>query len=257
MSEILAKDISVYFPLLDWSRRSVRGQLIRATTGGRIDVSPGGASSVLALDGLSFHIRHGDRVALIGPNGAGKSTLLRVLAAIYAPTMGKLYCNGRAVPLLDISFGMDGDLSGYDNIKIRGIFLGLTLKEINRLTSEIAEFSDLGSFLYMPVRTYSSGMQARLAFSISTAICPEILLMDEQISAGDAVFMEKAARRLRDLVARAGILVMASHATETLRKLCNLGMLLDRGRLVCFGPVNEVFATYDDLCRQQQGDDAA
>src|SRR5262249_11458187 len=150
---------------------------------------------VQALDNVSIGIEHGARLGIVGPNGAGKTTLLRVLAGIYEPTAGSASIEGRVVPLFDVALGMDPESTGFENIKLRGLFLGMTPQQIRARTEEIAEFTELGSFLDMPLRTYSAGMQARLAFAVSTCIEPEILLLDEGIGTGDAAFIEKAKKR--------------------------------------------------------------
>jgi len=169
---------------------------------------------------------------------------LRVIAGIYEPVTGWVAVEGRSVPLFDVGLGTDPESSGYENIQLRGLFLGLSKAEIRRKTDEIAEFTGLGPFLDMPLRTYSSGMQARLSFAISTCIEPEILLLDEGIGAGDAAFMEQASRRLDQLVQQTGILVLASHSEGLLRRLCNKAFLFEHGRVVAEGSVEEILARY-------------
>jgi ABC-2 type transport system ATP-binding protein/lipopolysaccharide transport system ATP-binding protein len=189
-------------------------------------------------------IEHGERVGLVGHNGAGKTTLLRVIAGIYEPVTGTVAVEGRTVPLFDAGLGTDPESSGMDNIQLRGLFLGLSKAEMRRRTDEIAEFTGLGPFLDMPLRTYSTGMQARLAFAISTCIDPDVLLLDEGIGAGDAAFMAKASQRLDRLVQQTGILVLASHSEDLLRRLCSKAFLFEHGRVVAEGSVDEVLARY-------------
>lgn len=191
---------------------------------------------------ISIGIVHGERVALVGHNGAGKTTLLRVLAGIYVPQAGRVAVSGKIAPLFDIGLGMDGEASGYDNIRLRGLYLGLTRRQIESRIDEIADFSELGGFLDMPIRTYSAGMQTRLAFAICTCVDPDVLLLDEGILAGDAAFMEKAQARLAAFVARAGILVLASHSDGLLASLCTRALRLEHGRLVSDGPLREVLS---------------
>lgn len=237
MSFIRLDRVSVQFPVYGGQARSLRNRLASTATGGRIGSDARARTCVQALDEVSLSIAHGERVALVGHNGAGKTTLLRVLAGIYAPQRGRLAVAGRIAPLFDIGLGMDGEASGYDNIRLRGLYLGLSRREVARRIDEIADFTELGSFLDMPIRTYSAGMQARLSFAICTSVEPDILLLDEGIGTGDSAFMEKANRRLADFVARAGILVLASHSDDLVARLCTRALRLEHGRLVGDGPV--------------------
>lgn len=244
MAAICLDHISLAFPIYDSSSRSLRRQLIRAGTGGRVRTDAGKHVQVQALEDISFSLAHGDRLALVGHNGAGKSTLLRVLAGIYEPLSGRMYVEGRTVPLFDMSLGMDPEATGYENIRLRSMMLGLSRAESDAKTEEIADFAELGSFLDMPVKTYSAGMRARLAFAISTCVEPEILLLDEGIGAGDAAFMEKANRRLEEFIRRTGILVLASHSQALLQSWCDKAILLNQGRVIAAGPVDEVLERY-------------
>ncbi|MBC7438284.1 MAG: ABC transporter ATP-binding protein [Bdellovibrionales bacterium] len=232
MSFIQARNLVVEFPVYNNSHRSLKNAVLHATTGGRLARAAGGRTVVRALDDLTFDIRPGDRVGLVGHNGSGKTTLLRVLAGAYEPVTGSLALKGRVASLLDISLGMDHDATGYENIFLRGIMLGLTPREIRARTDEIAAFTDLGEYLDMPVRTYSSGMQLRLAFAVSTSVEADILIMDEWLSVGDAEFNQKASARLTKLVEGAAILVIASHSPDMIAKVCNRAMRLEHGRIV-------------------------
>lgn len=243
MADIVLDNVSVAFPIYDASSRSLKKRLVGAATGGRIR-SEAGPSVVQALEGLTLHFKHGDRVGLIGHNGAGKTTLLRVLAGIYEPVHGRVTINGQVVPLFDISLGMDLESTGYDNIVLRGLFLGLSRSDIFAKIDEIAEFTELGSFLDLPIRTYSAGMRIRLAFAISTSIHPDVLLLDEGIGAGDAAFLEKINRRLQEFAERASIIVLASHSEGLVKRMCRTSVLLERGRLVEFGPTDEILELY-------------
>jgi len=199
---------------------------------------------VHALRDVSFSAQHGDRVGLIGPNGAGKSTLLRVLAGIYEPTAGSVRCDGQVVPLFNPALGMEPEATGHQNIRLRGLLLGLRPQEIESRRNEIAAFTELGNYLDMPVRTYSSGMSLRLAFAISTCFVPEILLLDEWIGVGDAHFVEKAEQRMQEVVGQSSIVVIASHSNDLIRRLCNKALYIEAGRVKAEGSVDDVLAAY-------------
>lgn len=246
MASISLQEVSVRFPIYDGVSRSLKNRIVTASTGGRISAISGQPTVVNALDSVSFTIEHGDRVALVGHNGAGKTTLLRVLAGIYIPIHGRVRRNGKVAPLFDTGFGMDPDATGYENIRLRALYLGMSKAQLAERIDEIADFAELGSFLGMPLRTYSAGMQTRLAFAVSTSIDPEILLLDEQIGAGDAAFMVKASERLERLVQRSGILVLASHSHDAVLRFCTKVILLEHGRVKFYGPVDEALAIYRD-----------
>jgi ABC-type polysaccharide/polyol phosphate transport system ATPase subunit len=205
---------------------------------------PNPAMDVQALRDVTLEIGQGDRLGVIGHNGAGKSTLLRLLAGIYAPTSGKLKVQGRISSLFDISLGFESEATGWENIAYRSYLQGETPRTVRRKKGAIAEFSELGDFLNMPVRYYSAGMMVRLAFSISTAIEPEILLVDEVLSVGDLAFQNKARERMREMMARAHLMVMVTHDLEALANTCNRAVWMDHGRAVLVGPCEEVVAAY-------------
>jgi ABC-type polysaccharide/polyol phosphate transport system ATPase subunit len=244
MAVIQLEDVSVTFPIYDANSRSLRTQVLAVSTGGRIGADARHHVSIQALDDVSLTVEHGERLGLVGHNGAGKTTLLRVMAGIYEPARGRVTVEGKVVPIFDLGSGMDPEASAYENIQFRGLYLGLSRAEIRDKTEEIAEFTELGSFLQIPLRTYSAGMHARLAFAISTCIEPEILLLDESIGAGDAAFLAKAKRRLEEFIAHAGILVIATHSENMIRDMCNRAILMEHGRIVRAGSVDEVFACY-------------
>jgi ABC-type polysaccharide/polyol phosphate transport system ATPase subunit len=258
MLSIVAEDVHIEFPIYDHTMRSLKHALglrplaksINRLTAGNLNVGgqigrgETGRVVIKALDGISFELREGDRVGLLGHNGSGKTTLLRAMAGIYEPVSGAMRINGRTFPLFDVQLGMDPDATGVENIWMRGKLLGLNAQQINDAVDDIADFTELGEYLYMPMRTYSTGMMLRLAFAISTAITPEILILDEMIGTGDAAFIARADARLKGFLARAGILVIASHAMPILRQWCNQGMLLEHGKLVASGPLEDVIARY-------------
>jgi lipopolysaccharide transport system ATP-binding protein len=199
---------------------------------------------VRALSDITFRLREGDRVALLGHNGAGKSTLLRALGRVYAPTKGIADIVGETGSLIDISLGINPEATGRENVLIRGQLLGLSKTEVSEKYEEIVAFAELGDFMEMPVRTYSSGMHLRLAFAVSTVVRPEILLMDEWLSVGDADFQKKAEERLRDLVSGTKILAIATHSRELVESVCNRAIWLEHGNIKMDGPVSEVSKAY-------------
>lgn len=231
-AHILAEKLCVEFPIFENSHRSFKNTVMHLSTGGRIGVNAGQHPVVRALTDIDFVIREGDRVGLVGHNGSGKTTLLRVLSGVYAPVRGQLSMKGRVASLLDVSMGMDPDATGFENIYLRGIMDGLMPSAIKAKTDEIADFTGLGDYLNLPVRTYSSGMSLRLAFAISTSVEADILVMDEWLSVGDAEFSQKAAARLDALVSKAAILVIASHSPALIERVCNRKIHLEHGLVV-------------------------
>lgn len=228
---IKAHNLTVDFPTYT-ADRSLKRSILKATSGGRIAADSHSRIAVRALDGLTFEIESGDRIGLYGHNGSGKTTLLRVLTGSYAPTAGRLEVRGRVTSLLDISMGMEGDATGWENIVLRGLMTGMRSDEIYARMDEIGEFSGLGNYLNMPLRTYSSGMQVRLAFSVSTVMAADVLLLDEWLSVGDAEFQKKAAKRLHELIAKSAIMVLASHSRELLKDICTRIFVMDQGAIV-------------------------
>lgn len=243
MASIHLDRVSVMFSIYNASSRSLKSRVLKASTGGRIG-SDRNHVVIRALEDVSLRVEHGDRLALVGHNGAGKTTLLRVMAGIYEPYAGRVTIEGHAAPLFDVGLGMDPESTGYENIILRGLYLGMSKASMRERVAEIAEFTELGPFLDMPLRTYSLGMQARLAFAISTCIEPEILLLDEGIGAGDAAFVEKASKRLDSFIRRAGVLVLASHSEKMIRDMCNKAVLLEHGRIIAMGALDDVFERY-------------
>jgi ABC-2 type transport system ATP-binding protein/lipopolysaccharide transport system ATP-binding protein len=245
MASIELDQVTIEFPIYNARGRSMTVELFRRTVGGLIQSDNSSNVSVVALRDINLRLTNGDRLGLIGHNGAGKTTLLRVLAGIYEPLAGLARIDGTIASLTDITMGMDFEATGYENIVLRGVFLGLQAKEMRRMIPEIEAFTELGEFLTLPLRTYSSGMLLRLAFAVTTSVVPEILIMDELIGAGDAAFVVKATARLNEMISNSHILVIASHDVETIRRLCNKAALMQSGRLVRIGPVEEVIAAYN------------
>lgn len=244
MTSILLQNATVEFPIFNANGRSLTSRLVDFTSGGRLDADPNGQVHVKSLQNLSLKIDQGERVGLIGVNGSGKSTLLRVLAGIYVPSSGTAQIKGTVGSLIDISLGINPEATGRENIYIRGALLGLSRGEIDDLFSEIVEFSELGEFIEMPVRTYSSGMNLRLAFAVSTVIGPEILLMDEWLSVGDESFSQKASHRLASIVKGSDIVVLATHSRELLEQTCTRTIWLAEGRIVEDGDTSVVAKNY-------------
>ncbi|MFN9212933.1 MAG: ABC transporter ATP-binding protein [Betaproteobacteria bacterium] len=243
--QLALHDVSLVLPIYNPRGRALKGELLRRTVGGRIGDS-GDPRVVLieAVNRVTLEFMHGERVALLGRNGAGKSTLLRLLGGIYPPTSGLVTIRGRVSSLTDMSMGMDMEATGYENVVLRGVVMGLTRRAARALTPDIEAFTELGNFLNLPVRTYSTGMLLRLAFAISTAVQPDILLLDEMVGAGDAAFIDKARQRIGGLIERASVMVLASHDEELVRQLCNRALWLDAGAVRADGPVDEVLASY-------------
>lgn len=248
MPVIHLNSVAVNFPVYNLNSRSLKKKFLRLSTGGVVNTEEK-VVVIKALDNVTFDINHGDRVGLIGHNGAGKSTLLRVLAGVYEPNQGRFHCKGKVSSLLNIMLGINPESSGYENILVRGLLLGLTNKEIRIKLNEIAEFTELGEYLFAPVRTYSAGMQLRLAFAVATCIKPDILLLDEMIEVGDANFAKKANERISQFINQSSVLVLASHSNETIQRLCNKVVLLDKGCVKYFGPVKEGFERYASLAQ--------
>lgn len=230
MASISLKNVAVNFPIYGAGAASLKKTLAASVTGGRFGKETG-VTVVQALSDINLELKSGDRLGLIGHNGAGKSTLLRTLAGVYEPSVGEFRREGSVSSLIDPSLGIEPDATGIENIMLRGLVMGMSKKEIDKRTPEICEFSGLGQYVNMPVRTYSTGMLMRLAFSISTSVESDILLMDEWLSVGDADFTEKAEKRMRDVVSKSGILVLASHSPALIAKECNMVVKLSHGRL--------------------------
>lgn len=244
MALIEFQDVTVDFPIYNANARSLKKRLIQVVTGGQLGEGPTGHVVVRALDRLNFSIKDGERVGLLGHNGSGKSTLLRLLSGVYHPSTGRALINGDIGSLIDISLGVDPEATGRENIYIRGALLGMSKAEIDRRVDEIIEFSELGDFVDMPQRTYSMGMHLRLAFSVSTIVRPQILLMDEWLSVGDEGFRHKAEERMSELVRATNILVIASHSRDLVMNTCTRAIWLEHGTVRMDGTADAVCAVY-------------
>lgn len=238
MARISIENLSVEFAIYGSNSRSLKNTIMAQATGGRIMSGARDVVAVRAIDGLSLELKSGDRVGLVGHNGSGKTTLLRVLAGIYKPVRGTITIEGSVGTILDPAAGIDPEATGIENIHLRGRLLGMTRREIEASIDDIASFTDLGDFLTLPMKTYSAGMSARLAFGISTAMQHDILLIDEGIGTGDAAFQEKAQKRIEGLFARTSIVLLASHAEDLIKRYCNRKIEMSHGRLVADVPLD-------------------
>ncbi len=244
MAHIKLEKAGVTFPIFNSSSRSVTNSLVSAVTGGRLTADKTGHVSVQALSNIDLDLQSGDRLGIIGDNGSGKSTLLRVLAGIYEPTSGRIERSGTIASLVDIELGISPENTGKENIYLRGQLMGLSKKEIASSFEEIMEFSELGDFINLPVRTYSSGMLLRLAFSVATSTRAEILIMDEWLSIGDGSFAEKAEHRLTNLIDHAEILIIASHSKSLVERTAKNVLRLESGEIMEFGDTQDISRRY-------------
>lgn len=245
MAYLQLSGVGIDFPVFSSRSRGALNTLLgKAAGASRFGRDGGGQLHVQALREIDLRLEDGDRVGLIGANGSGKSTLLRVLSGVYEPTAGRIHGEGRIASLTDLMLGMDPDASGYDFITMRGLVTGLRKRQIQALVPDVVAFTELGEYLHLPVRTYSSGMLLRLAFAVSTATVPDILLMDELIGVGDAPFLERAMQRLQAMMQQAKVFVLASHADAILQAFCNKGLVLAGGRIVFRGDIAACLAHY-------------
>jgi lipopolysaccharide transport system ATP-binding protein len=237
-------DASVTIPIYNATSRSLTSRLLSVLSGNRLDSQARDVQLVSALSNLNLDLSVGDRLGILGRNGAGKTTLLRVLSGVYKPTSGKAQINGKVESLIDISLGINPEATGRENIFIRARLLGLTKKQVDSRISQIIDFAELGTFIDLPVRTYSSGMHLRLSFAVSTVLDPDILIMDEWLSVGDESFQQKAESKLLSMIDKAKILVLASHSKSLIQATCNKVLVLDGGKIVFFGEVEQGLGVY-------------
>ena len=220
------KNVTVDFPIHTVTSRSIKNTFISTISNGKL-TNDQKFPVVKGISNISFNLKPGDRLGVSGPNGSGKTTLLRTIAGIYKPTKGIMNIHGRISSLLDVSFGLDPEATGLENIRMRGVLMGLSLNQIKSLEDEIADFTELGKFINLPVRSYSSGMNMRLGFAVSTAIPSDILLLDEWLSVGDSEFSKKAESRLNKMIKKSEIVIIASHDQKLLKNTCNCFLALD------------------------------
>jgi ABC-type polysaccharide/polyol phosphate transport system ATPase subunit len=251
VARIALKNVVAEFPVYG-TQPSLRNALFGRVVGGvlRRQNQHGTRVVVRALDDVTLTVNHGDQLGIIGHNGAGKSTLLRIFAGIYEPSEGTISIEGRVSPLFSTSPGLDLDDTGYENIVTCGLLLGMSRSEIEQKLPEIEAFSELSDYLALPARTYSTGMLVRLGFAIATAIDPEILLLDEELGAGDARFAAHAAKRVEALIERSSIVVLASQSVDLIRRICSRAILLDHGRVIADGPAEEVLEIHGRMNKE-------
>lgn len=244
MASINLSNVSVDIPVYNSSSRSFKKKILGMATGGRICSDNKGVTTVRSLSDINLKINANERVGLLGENGAGKSTLLRVLGKVYIPTSGQAQINGSIGSLISISLGIDPESTGMENIFLRAALLGIERDTLKKKLDEIIDFSELGEFIHMPVRTYSTGMHMRLAFAVSTMIRPDILLMDEWLSVGDKSFQKKAEIKLNNLIENSNILVIASHSRNLIERCCTRVIWLEKGMIKTEGKPSEICARY-------------
>jgi ABC-type polysaccharide/polyol phosphate transport system ATPase subunit len=241
-SWIELKNVCINIPIYG-ADKSFRSAIVNRYVGGNLKRS-NNIISVQALDAINLKLNSGDRLGLIGHNGAGKSTLLSVLAGVYKPEIGSVACKGKITPLFNLAPGMDPVDTGLENIMTVGMYLGMSKQEIKDKTESIVEFTELSDYINLPVRTYSAGMIARLTFGIATSLEPDILLIDEGIGAGDHSFAHKAKQRLEAFYNKINIIVVASHSSELIKQLCNKAILMEHGKIIASGTVDEILNIY-------------
>lgn len=244
VAKISLRDVSIEIPVFNATSRSLTSKVLNVATGGRLDSDARGRVKVQALKNINLELNAGDRLGLLGHNGSGKTTLLRTVCGAYKPTSGVANLQGSIGSLIDISLGINPEATGRENLFIRGSLLGISRENMKSQIEEIIDFSELGDFVDLPVRTYSSGMNLRLAFAVSTAIRPEILVMDEWLSVGDEGFRHKAEARLEKMVNQTKILVLASHSRELIEATCNRAIWLEHGQIKLDGPAKQVTKAY-------------
>jgi len=235
------RDFGIRYDLRLTTRTTLKGSLVDV-----LSRNSGQENHFWAVRHINLDLAYGESLAIIGPNGAGKSTLLLALAGILAPSEGDIVTHGQVSTLLTLGAGFEQELTGRDNIDLAGAFLNIPQKLMDELTPSIIEFADIGAFIDAPVRTYSSGMRARLGFSIATAVTPDILLLDEVLGTGDQTFREKSQHRIRELVEKAKAIVLVTHDLTYVTEFCNRAVLMERGTLISQGDPGEVVQLYLD-----------
>lgn len=244
MVSIRLKDVTLDFPIFASEHRSLKRRLINLLSGDIIASDSVGTRKVSVLKNISLTIKEGERIGVVGANGAGKSMFLRLLSGIYVPTHGEIEVIGSVSSMLNINLGIDGEISGLENLYLRSLLLGISKKEVSEALHKLADFTELGEFLHYPTKTYSTGMKMRVAFAVATQSSGDIVLLDEWLSVGDKDFKKKAETRLLDLIKNAKILVMASHSRSLIERLCTRVILINEGNIVMDADVKSVCDFY-------------
>ena len=241
---IKLENVDIIFPVYNAANKSLKNRVLSTVTGGKIDREYDGVTLVKGLTDINLEFGTGERIGLVGHNGSGKTTLLRVLSGIYWPTSGKVKIYGDCVSLINIGLGIDQEATGRENIYLRAVMMGMKPKEIQEKIDDIIDFTGLGDFIDLPFRTYSSGMQLRLAFAVSTGVSPQILIMDEWLSTGDEEFRERANKRMSQVVGSAKMLILASHDRDLIQTNCNRVLWLEQGKVKMDGKPEQVLPEY-------------
>ncbi len=239
---LVVQDVSILFNLSKENVDNLKELLIKKIKGEKIRFN-----EFWALKNINFELNKGDRLGILGLNGAGKSTLLKIIAGVYKPTTGKVTRHGHIAPMIELGAGFDPNYTGRENIFLYGSVLGFSREFLESKYEEILEFSELGDFIDVPIKNYSSGMRARLGFSIATVVEPEILILDEVLSVGDAKFRKKCEKKMQGMFDHGVTVLFVSHSLEQVKRLCNKAILLEHGELVAQGGIQEVAAIYDSM----------
>ena len=239
---LVVQDVSILFNLSKENVDNLKELLIKKIKGEKIRFN-----EFWALKNINFELNKGDRLGILGLNGAGKSTLLKIIAGVYKPTTGKVTRHGHIAPMIELGAGFDPNYTGKENIFLYGSVLGFSREFLESKYEEILEFSELGDFIDVPIKNYSSGMRARLGFSIATVVEPEILILDEVLSVGDAKFRKKCEKKMQGMFDHGVTVLFVSHSLEQVKRLCNKAILLEHGELIAQGDIQEVAAIYDSM----------
>lgn len=239
---LVVQDVSILFNLSKENVDNLKELLIKKIKGEKIRFN-----EFWALKNINFELNKGDRLGILGLNGAGKSTLLKIIAGVYKPTTGKVTRHGHIAPMIELGAGFDPNYTGRENIFLYGSVLGFSRDFLESKYEEILEFSELGDFIDVPIKNYSSGMRARLGFSIATVVEPEILILDEVLSVGDAKFRKKCEKKMQGMFDHGVTVLFVSHSLEQVKRLCNKAILLEHGELIAEGGINEVAEIYDSM----------
>ncbi len=243
--KIALNQVSVRIPIFSQTSNSIKGKILKTLSGGRITVK-NNLNSVLALNSINCELFAGERVALIGHNGAGKTSFIRTLSGIYKPTSGKIHSHVEVYPMIERSFIVEEELTGLDSAKAHYLIMNNSLKGFDGFLNYIIEFSGIGEYLYLPLKTYSEGMASRLSFSLLTYHKHDCLALDETIGTGDQNFYKKAQKRLDKYLTSNGMLILSSHSNSLLRRFCTRGLVFSSGGIIFDGKLEDALSFYDE-----------